>query len=102
MHLAATNNVALTANGCQYTKRQLEEIRRQSALEEDEWAMDVAPTSVKCMACQRTLKLDDRSKYQPFHWTRHRERCQWIQLLAVIAVHLSVQIHPGYELMLTM
>jgi len=52
------------------------EAERKERLESDEWATDVMPTSVKCVACQRIIKLDRRSTYYPGLWDKHKGTCQ--------------------------
>ncbi|KAG1765765.1 hypothetical protein EDD22DRAFT_879692 [Suillus occidentalis] len=49
-------------------KKYRKEPERKQELEEDEYAEDVKPKSVKCRGCQHTLKLDDRSRYYPELW----------------------------------
>jgi hypothetical protein len=59
------------------------EPQRKQGLEEDEYAEDVKPKSVKCRGCQHTLKLDDRSRYYPELWIKHRGKCRAIRKMEV-------------------
>ncbi|KIK44857.1 hypothetical protein CY34DRAFT_10735 [Suillus luteus UH-Slu-Lm8-n1] len=60
-------------------KKYKKEPQRKQELEDDEYAEDVKPKSVKCRGCQHTIKLDDRSMYYPELWIRHRKRCRAIR-----------------------
>ncbi|KIK39241.1 hypothetical protein CY34DRAFT_14527 [Suillus luteus UH-Slu-Lm8-n1] len=60
-------------------KKYRKESERKQELEDDEYAEDVKPKSVKCRGCQHTFKLDDRSMYYPELWIRHRKRCRAIR-----------------------
>ena len=70
-------------------KKALNEIERRAKLEADEWAGEVQPTSVKCLACERTIKLDRRSTYYPGLWIKHRDKCQ--ELKRHLALRLQVK-----------
>ncbi|KIK39222.1 hypothetical protein CY34DRAFT_14512 [Suillus luteus UH-Slu-Lm8-n1] len=61
-----------------HRKKYKKEPQRKQELEDDEYAEDIKPKSVKCRGCQHTIKLDDRSMYYPELWIRHRKRCQAI------------------------
>jgi hypothetical protein len=53
----------------------MNEHERKTILEEDEWATNVMPASVECVACRRTISLDKRSRYYPGLWFKHRKKC---------------------------
>jgi hypothetical protein len=58
-------------------QRKKEDQRKQD-LENDEYAEDVQPTSVRCRGCQKAIRLDKRSRYYPGLWTKHRGKCPGI------------------------
>jgi hypothetical protein len=64
-------------------KQHKKEFQRKQELEDDEYAVDVKPKSVKCRGCQRSLKLDKRSRYYPGLWLKHRKKCRDILKMEV-------------------
>ncbi|KAJ7479598.1 hypothetical protein FB451DRAFT_162534 [Mycena latifolia] len=55
------------------------ESERKMALEADSWTLVVEPTQVVCRGCGKTIKLDQRSRYFPGLWRKHRERCAGVK-----------------------
>ncbi|KIK37012.1 hypothetical protein CY34DRAFT_15991 [Suillus luteus UH-Slu-Lm8-n1] len=55
------------------------EPERKQGLEEDEYAEDIQPKSVKCRVCKQILKCDNRSRYYPGLWIKHRRTCRAIR-----------------------
>jgi hypothetical protein len=66
-----------------HSKQRKKEHQRKKELDDDEYTEDVKPTSVKCRGCQRTLKLDKRSRYYPGLWLKHRGKCPRILKIEV-------------------
>jgi hypothetical protein len=64
-----------------WKKHTMDEGIRKRSLENDDWSLDVTPTSVKCCACGRTVSLDKRSRYYPGLWLKHRGKCMEIKRL---------------------
>ncbi|KAL0954258.1 hypothetical protein HGRIS_005386 [Hohenbuehelia grisea] len=60
----------------------LNEQERKEMLEADEWAKNVQPHSVDCVACNRTFALDTRGRYRATNWYKHRGICGEIIRLA--------------------
>jgi hypothetical protein len=56
-------------------KSTMNEHEQKTTLEADKWALNVTPTSVKCVACSQTISLDKRSRYYPGLWLKHRRKC---------------------------
>ncbi|KAG1734114.1 hypothetical protein EDB19DRAFT_1728259 [Suillus lakei] len=63
--------------------RRKTEDERKEGLENDQYTEDVQPTSVRCRGCQKTIKLDRRSRYYPGLWDKHRGKCPGILKLEV-------------------
>jgi hypothetical protein len=72
----------VSAGGHKRRKRRKENKRKQE-LEEDEYTEDVQPKSVKCRGCQKTIRLDKRSRYYPGLWIKHRGKCRGIRKIEV-------------------
>lgn len=51
------------------------ELVREKRLRDDPMAEVHGPLFVTCRRCGRRIKLSPKSAYDPFHWTKHRERC---------------------------
>jgi len=71
-------------------KKRANEMERKAKLEADEWATDVQPTSVKCVGCEKEIRLDKRSMYYPGLWTKHRGKCPEIKRLEAIRDEVSL------------
>src|SRR5438477_3549067 len=72
-----------TRKGLRKNKKEPE---RKADLENDIWATNVQPTSVRCRACGATIRLDKRGTYYDGLWNKHREGCLERQkLLAVFS-----------------
>ncbi|KAF9489290.1 hypothetical protein BDN71DRAFT_1456296 [Pleurotus eryngii] len=65
-------------------KNMMDETERKKKLEEDPWAVEVTPVSVRCGACTRLVSLDKRSRYYPGLWLKHREKCMEIKRLEAL------------------
>jgi hypothetical protein len=65
-------------------KSTMNEHERKMTLEVDEWASNITPTSVKCVACGQMISLDKRSRYYPGLWLKHRRRCTALKRLQAI------------------
>jgi hypothetical protein len=65
------------------SKRNRNEGERKEYLENDEYADDIRPKSVKCRGCGGVICLDNRYKYYPGLWDRHRDICRSILRLEV-------------------
>ncbi|KAJ8502757.1 hypothetical protein ONZ45_g11467 [Pleurotus djamor] len=65
-------------------KNMMDETERRKKLEDDPWALEVTPISVRCGACTRLVSLDKRSRYYPGLWLKHREKCMEIKRLEAI------------------
>ncbi|KAF4593209.1 hypothetical protein EYR38_008921 [Pleurotus pulmonarius] len=65
-------------------KNMMDETERKKKLEEDPWALEVTPVSVRCGACTRLVSLDKRSRYYPGLWLKHREKCMEIKRLEAL------------------
>ncbi|KAG2143659.1 hypothetical protein DEU56DRAFT_791804 [Suillus clintonianus] len=52
---------------------------RKQELENDEYACEVTPESIRCRACGELLQLDKRWVYHDFLWNRHKDRCKRVQ-----------------------
>ncbi|KIJ65548.1 hypothetical protein HYDPIDRAFT_167207 [Hydnomerulius pinastri MD-312] len=48
---------------------------REKKLRDDPMAEVHGPLFVTCKRCGGRIKLSPKSSYDPFHWTKHRERC---------------------------
>ncbi|KAG2749538.1 hypothetical protein P692DRAFT_20832840 [Suillus brevipes Sb2] len=72
----SNRNNEVSAGAC---KRRRKEDKRKKELEEDEYTEDVQPKSVKCRGCQKTIRLDKRSRYYPGLWVKHRGKCPGIR-----------------------
>ncbi|KAJ6499479.1 hypothetical protein DFH09DRAFT_1336486 [Mycena vulgaris] len=55
------------------------EAYRKAALENDPWTQSVEPTKVVCAGCEKTIRLDQRSRYYPGLWEKHRDRCDDVE-----------------------
>ncbi len=62
----------------------MDESERKKKLEDDPWALEVTPISVRCGACTRLVSLDKRSRFYPGLWLKHREKCMEIKRLEAI------------------
>ncbi|KAL4062596.1 hypothetical protein J3A83DRAFT_4109796 [Scleroderma citrinum] len=51
------------------------ELAREKKLRDDPMAEVHGPLFVTCKRCGNRIKLSPKSSYDPFHWTKHRERC---------------------------
>ncbi|KIK47426.1 hypothetical protein CY34DRAFT_799378 [Suillus luteus UH-Slu-Lm8-n1] len=60
------------------SKRNRNEGERKEYLENDEYTDDVRPKSVKCRGCGGVICLDNRYRYYPGLWDRHRDLCRGI------------------------
>ncbi|KAG6336030.1 hypothetical protein ID866_3065 [Astraeus odoratus] len=56
-------------------QRTAAEIAREKKLRDDPMAEVHGPLFVTCRRCGNRIKLSPKSSYDPFHWTKHRERC---------------------------
>ncbi|KAF7433546.1 hypothetical protein PC9H_005504 [Pleurotus ostreatus] len=65
-------------------KNMMDESERKKKLEDDPWALEVTPISVRCGACTRLVSLDKRSRFYPGLWLKHREKCMEIKRLEAI------------------
>ncbi|KAG1750716.1 hypothetical protein EDB19DRAFT_1676582 [Suillus lakei] len=65
------------------SNRRKTEGERKEKLENDQYTEDVQPTSVRCRGCQKTIRLDRRSRYYPGLWDKHRGKCPGILKLGV-------------------
>ncbi|GLB43119.1 hypothetical protein LshimejAT787_1300200 [Lyophyllum shimeji] len=53
---------------------------RKALLEEDPWTDNVHETSVHCLGCNQTIRLDCRNRqYYVSNWTKHRRNCRVIK-----------------------
>ncbi|KAG2153735.1 uncharacterized protein EDB93DRAFT_1134451 [Suillus bovinus] len=59
-------------------KRRKKEDERKQELEDDEYTEDVQPTSVTCCGCHKVITIDQRSRYYPGLWLKHRGKCPGI------------------------
>jgi len=64
-------------------KHLMSEKQRRELLEADEYCTAVTPTTVTCLGCKTTIKLDKRNRYYPGLWKKHREKCVSVQALKV-------------------
>ncbi|KAH7915277.1 hypothetical protein BJ138DRAFT_148273 [Hygrophoropsis aurantiaca] len=64
-----------TLNGGEAPRRTVAEIAREKRLRDDPMAEVHGPLFVTCRRCGNRIKLSPKSSYDPFHWTKHRERC---------------------------
>ncbi|KAJ7132554.1 hypothetical protein C8R44DRAFT_731210 [Mycena epipterygia] len=55
------------------------EDERRALLVNDPWTLTVELNHVICRGCERSIKLDGRSRYYPGLWQKHRGRCPGIQ-----------------------
>ncbi|KAJ7116860.1 hypothetical protein C8R44DRAFT_738733 [Mycena epipterygia] len=55
------------------------EDERRALLVNDPWTLAVELNHVVCRGCERSIKLDGRSRYYPGLWQKHRGRCPGIQ-----------------------
>ncbi|KAH7890862.1 hypothetical protein F5I97DRAFT_1923352 [Phlebopus sp. FC_14] len=62
-------------NGGEAPYRTVAELAREKKLREDPLADVHGPLFVTCKRCGSRIKLSPKSSYDPFHWTKHRERC---------------------------
>ncbi|KAH7926048.1 hypothetical protein BV22DRAFT_390650 [Leucogyrophana mollusca] len=63
------------SNGGEVPHRTVAEIAREKRLRDDPMAEVHGPLFVTCKRCGSRIKLSPKSSYDPFHWTKHRERC---------------------------
>ncbi|KAK7052766.1 hypothetical protein R3P38DRAFT_3173079 [Favolaschia claudopus] len=70
---------AATASPRVKTKGARTEAQRRALLENDPWAEDVEPHNVVCKGCKQTIKIDQRSRYYPGFWNKHRDKCKAIE-----------------------
>ncbi|KAF8886282.1 hypothetical protein BD779DRAFT_624754 [Infundibulicybe gibba] len=78
---APSNSGANTADMSKRERRKnvTDKETRRGYLEANRWTMDVTAKSVKCGACGTTIRLDQRSEFFPFNWTKHEGRCKMIK-----------------------
>ncbi|KAG9309029.1 hypothetical protein JVU11DRAFT_11244 [Chiua virens] len=63
------------ATGADAPPRTAAELTREKKLRDDPMADVHGPLFVTCKRCGNRIKLSPKSSYDPFHWTKHRERC---------------------------
>ncbi|KAJ7624502.1 hypothetical protein FB45DRAFT_1060788 [Roridomyces roridus] len=72
-----------TSSGATKRKSSRTENERRAELTSDPFVVPgtVTPHEVGCAGCERTIKLDKRSRYYPGLWEKHRDRCPEVQVL---------------------
>lgn len=48
---------------------------REKKLREDPYVESLTHLHVICKLCKSNIKLSPKSTFDPFHWSKHRERC---------------------------
>lgn len=48
---------------------------RERRLREHPHAKVLGPQAVECGLCKKEIRLSTKSAYDPFHWTKHIDRC---------------------------
>ncbi|EGN96941.1 hypothetical protein SERLA73DRAFT_75788 [Serpula lacrymans var. lacrymans S7.3] len=73
-----------------------EQIRRERLLR-DEYTDEVTATSVRCKGCNRVIRLDNRVKYYPGLWTKHRGKCPAVKRLERKKKHVQPTNPPSQD-----
>jgi hypothetical protein len=74
------NRDEVIADGSRERKNEDE---RKQGLDNDKYAEDAQPKSIKSRGCHKTIKLDNRYRYYPGLWLSHRKICKGILKIKV-------------------
>lgn len=72
---SAVKGLAASGGDSPRPSRTPAELAREKKLRDDPMAEVHGPLFVTCKRCSSRIKLSPKSSYDPFHWTKHRERC---------------------------
>lgn len=72
---SAVKGLAASGGDSPRPTRTAAELAREKKLRDDPMAEVHGPLFVTCKRCGNRIKLSPKSSYDPFHWTKHRERC---------------------------
>lgn len=72
---SAVKGLAASGGDSPRPSRTTAELAREKKLRDDPMAEVHGPLFVTCKRCGSRIKLSPKSSYDPFHWTKHRERC---------------------------
>lgn len=72
---SAVKGLAASGGDSPRLSRTPAELAREKKLRDDPMAEVHGPLFVTCKRCGNRIKLSPKSSYDPFHWTKHRERC---------------------------